>query len=433
MSVTINTNFDENLVTHLSNVKKEPEWMLDIRLKALEVYKQLPIPRFEKTRIDKWNIDQFEFFIDEGDEGNQVDIPEDIRSMIDVNTENRSVIIQRNSALVHHYLPKSLGDQGVIFTTLDNALQEYPDLVKKYFMNAVKFDENKLTALHAALWNGGVFLYVPKNVEIEFPLQSVYLAEKAGLLPHVLIIAETNSNLTFVDYRFSTDHNVSYIHNGVVEVYVGEGARVRFATVHNFNKNSYDYSYRRAIVKRNGRIEWVMGEMNFGNTISNNTSLLKDSAASADIKSIFIGTGRQKADLESKVIHEGDHTESKILSRGIMLDQATAIFNGITKMEKGAVKSNAEQAENILMLSKEARGDANPILLIDEHDVMAGHAASAGPVNQNDIYYLMSRGIPKDEAERLIIHGFLASVVSRIPIEGLQEQLEKLIERKLKR
>ncbi len=298
-------------------------------------------------------------------------------------------------------------------------------------MNSVSFDENKFLALHTALWSGGLFLYVPKNVEVEFPVQAIYLAAESGLLPHIIIVAEAFSSVTYVDHYFSEKNAEPTVHNGVVEVYVGEGAKVRFSTIHNFSSEIYDYTHRHADIARNGRIEWVIGEMNEGNTVSNNISILKGEASEADSKSIFVGTGNQRTNFVSKVIHEGEHTNSQILSRGVMLDRSTGIFNGITHMKKGCVKSNAQQTEKVLMLSEGSRGDANPILLIDENDVMAGHAASAGPVDQEDIYYLMSRGIMKEDAEKLIIHGFLAPVVSLIPIEGMQEKLENVIERKL--
>ncbi|TCS78474.1 Fe-S cluster assembly protein SufD [Tepidibacillus fermentans] len=430
MTVEMNVSFDKELITQLSQNKQEPKWMLEFRLKALEVYHQLPLPRLEKTKLDKWNIDQFIPFTDETLVGIG-DLSEEIQNILEANTEDRSVLVQKNSKFVYKQLSKKLADKGVIYTDLDTALQEYPELVKKYFMKSVSFDKNKLLALHTALWSGGVFLYIPKHVEVEFPVQAIYLAAESGLLPHIIIVAEAYSSVTYVDHYFSENTTQNTVHNGVVEVYVGEGAKVRFATIHNFANGVYDYTHRHADVQRNGRIEWVIGEMNEGNTVSNNISILKEAGAEADSKLVFIGTGNQKTNFTSKIIHEGEHTNSQILSRGVMLDESTGIFNGITHMKKGAIKSNAEQAEKVLMLSEGARGDANPILLIDENDVMASHAASAGPVSREDIYYLMSRGIPKEEAERLIIHGFLTPVVSLIPIEGMQEKLEKVIERKL--
>ncbi len=432
MTVKINTLFNKEQITQQSNAKNEPEWMLELRNKAYDKYRELPIPILEKTKIDKWNIDQFELPPVEMKAEQLQKLPKELDSIVSSNMEERSVLVQKNGACIFQQLSKKLADQGVIFTGLDYAIQEYPDLIKQYFMNILSFDENKVIALHTALWSGGIFLYVPKNVDVDIPIQALFLAEKNGILPHILIVAERNSSVTYVDHRLSSDNDNAIVHNSVAEVYVGENARVRFATIHNFNSSDYDYTYRHAAVERNGRMEWIIGEMNAGNTVSNNTSVLKSAGAVADSKSIFVGTGKQKTNFISRIIHIGEHTESNILSRGVLLDNSTGIFNGITEMKKGAAKSNAEQAENSLMLSENARGDANPILLIDEYDLMAGHAASVGPVNPNDIYYLMSRGISEMEAKKLIIHGFLEPVVSRIPIDGMREQLGQVIERKLK-
>jgi len=430
MTVDMNTRFDKELITRLSRSKNEPDWLLDLRLKAFDHYRDLPIPHLEKTKIDHWNIDQFTLAGE--DEKEQEQLPAEITSIVASKSEDRNLFVQKNGSTIYKEFSKNLADSGVIFTDLNYAVQEYPDLVKKYLMNSLSLDENKLIALHAALWKGGIFLYIPRNTNVEVPIQAVHLASDQGLLPHILIIAERNSSVTYVDHRFSLENKQTTVHNSVAEVYVGENARVRFATIHNFNEAVYDYTYRRATVERDGRMEWIIGEMNNGNTVSNNTSVLTGTGGFADSKSIFVGTGEQKTNFVSKIIHEGEHTDSNILSRGVLLDQSTAIFNGITEMKKGAAKSNAEQAEKILMLSENARGDANPILYIDEYDLMASHAASVGPVNPDDIYYLMSRGIHKYEAQKLIIHGFLEPVVSQIPIEGMREQLAQLIERKLK-
>lgn len=432
MAIKVNNIFDKNYITHLSNKNNEPDWVLDLRLRGLEYYRELPMPVFDKTKIDYWNIDQFKLDF-ETEEITEEELPDEVNSMISSNIDRRSVLIYGNSSIIFQHLSEELINQGVIFTTLANAIKKYPELVQKYFMNSIEFSENKLLAMHTALWDSGVFLYVPQNIEIDFPVQAIFIGKESGILPHIVIVAEANSRITYVDNHLSNNLSSICTHNSITEVFVGEGAKVRLATNHNFNNVSFDYTYRQAIVEKDGLLEWTISEMNLGNTISNNLCLLNKSAAKTDIKTIFIGTENQNANFTTKVIHDGNYTESNILFRGIMLENSKGIFNGITKINKGAIKSNAEQVENILMLSDKARGDANPILLIDEHDVMASHAASAGPVNQDDIYYLMSRGISRQEAERLIIHGFLAPVVSRIPIEGMKEQVEELIERKLLR
>lgn len=436
--MTVETNtIDKEYITQLSKKNNEPDWLLQLRLQALEQYQKLPIPHFDKTKIDKWNIDQFELAFPDSTVHRTEDLSVEVKAIIEESneeiSEDKSLIVIKESSVIYRRVAKELVDKGVIFTDLNKAIQDYPELIRKYFTNdKIAAENNKLTELNSAIWDGGLFLYIPQNVEVELPVQAIFAGEEGGLIPRILIVAERNSSLTYVDTYSGLKSETALVQNGIAEVYVGENARVRFVTIHSFEHGQFDYSYRRAYVERDGCIEWIIGEMNSCNTISNNTSYLIGSGAKADIKTIFVGTGDQRADLVSKVIHIGEHTESNILSHGVMLDEATGIFNGITKIEKGAIKSNAAQSEKILMLSSNARGYANPILLIDENDVAAGHAASAGPVDPNDIFYLMSRGITEKEAKRLIINGFLNPVVSKVPVAEMKEQLEKAIERKLK-
>lgn len=297
----------------------------------------------------------------------------------------------------------------------------------------MKADEHSLAALHAALWNGGVFLYVPKNVEIEVPLQAVLLTDDASatFAPHVLVVAEANSSVTYVDNYVSGELSAPVFHNGVVEVFAKSGAKVRFASVHQLSVNVTDVSFRRAVLENDASIEWIVGEMNNGDTASNTMTVLKGNGSSSDSKVIAVGSGSQKINYTTEARHFGKNTPSQMITRAVMREEASAIINGITKIEKGATKADGQQTEKVLMLSPKARGDANPILLIDEDDVTAGHAASVGQVNAEQIHYLMSRGINRTDAERLIIYGFLAPVVADIPLEALRTQLQSLIEKKL--
>jgi Fe-S cluster assembly protein SufD len=299
-------------------------------------------------------------------------------------------------------------------------------------MKAVKQDENRLTALHSAIWNGGVFLYVPRNVKVDMPLQALFLSVDAAatFAPHVLIIAEANSAVTIVD-NWISDATGERVVNGVIEVYVKQGAKVQYASIHNLGEQVTDLTYRRAIVDNDARMEWVIGELNSGNVLSDTTSLLHGNGSSSDAKVICVGTNDQKMNLTTRAVHFGRSSNSDMITRAVMRDQSTAIINGITKIEKGATGANGQQTEKVLMLSPQSRGDANPILLIDEDDVKCGHAASVGQVNPEQIHYLMSRGIAKSEAQRLIIYGFLAPVVSQIPIAKVEAQLQQLVERKL--
>lgn len=306
--------------------------------------------------------------------------------------------------------------------------------VQKYFMqDGVKVDEHKLSALHAALLNGGAFLYVPKNVVIEEPIQAIYLHDKAeAVFNHVLIVAEDNAEVTYVENYFSNTDGEGSIFNIITEVIANGNSKVQYGAVDNLGKGVTTYVNRRGVVGRDATLEWALGLMNDGDTISENITNLMGDGSVGDTKTVVVGRGEQKQNFTTKVVHFGKNSDGQILKHGVMKDSASSVFNGIGKIEHGASKSNAEQESRVLMLSEKARGDANPILLIDEDDVTAGHAASAGRIDPLQLYYLMSRGIPKTEAERLVIHGFLAPVVNQLPIEKVKNQLIDVIERKVK-
>ncbi|MEK5163122.1 Fe-S cluster assembly protein SufD [Paenibacillus sp. FSL R5-0527] len=415
----------------ISAKRGEPAWLTDNRSRALQLAAELELPKLEKTRLDRWDLNNYGGLSEVRQEKSQ-QLPESITSLVDL-TEQSNLLVQRNSDTVFTRLAPELAAQGVIFTDLETAAREHGDLVQKYLHAAVKPEENQLTALHAALWNGGVFLYVPKNVEIEAPLQSIFLLDEAEAVfaPHVLIVAEANSKVTYADNYISVNLGGKIVHNGSAEVFVNQGAKVQFATVHHLGEHATDLTFRRAIVENDGSIEWIVGEMNGGDAASETLSILKGNGSSSDVKAIAVGSGSQRLNYTTKAVHYGKSSSSQMITRAVMRESATAIINGITKIEKGATKADGQQTEKVLMLSPKARGDANPILLIDEDDVTAGHAASVGQVNPEQIYYLMSRGISRAEAERLIIYGFLAPVVSDIPLEPLQKQLQALVERKL--
>ncbi|WP_059051754.1 Fe-S cluster assembly protein SufD [Paenibacillus senegalimassiliensis] len=415
----------------ISQKQGEPVWLTESRTKALRLAEGLDLPKLEKTRLDRWNLSNFGDFGAARSEALQ-QLPDSVHSLVDL-TEQSNLLVQRNAGTVFARVTPELAAQGVIFTDLETATREHGELVQKYLHTIIKPDEHRLSALHAALWSGGVFLYVPKNVVIDTPLQSIFLLDEADSVfaPHVLIVAEENSQVTYVDNYISVNLSESIVHNGASEVYIKQGAKVQFASVHHLGEQATDLTYRRAVVENDGSIEWIVGEMNGGDSASETLSILKGNGSTSDAKVIAVGSGSQRLNYTTKAVHFGKSSSSQMITRAVMREGATAIINGITKIEKGATKADGQQTEKVLMLSPKARGDANPILLIDEDDVTAGHAASVGQVNPEQIYYLMSRGISRANAERLIIYGFLAPVVSDIPLEPLQKQLQGLVERKL--
>ena len=414
----------------------EPAWLTELRIHAFEVAEDASLPNVDKTNISKWNFSQFEKHIVKSEDFSSFDdLPEKVKTLIDVSKSDQSLYIQRNNRPTLLSVSKELQDKGVIFTDIFTAAREHGDLLQKYLMkDCVKVDENKLTALHAALINGGVFIYVPKNVELTEPIQTVFLHDdaEANLFNHVLIVAEDNSSVTYVENYISTVACTGNVFNLVTEVVANANAKVQYGAVDSLAEGITTYVNRRGIAQRDAKIGWSLGLMNDGNTVSDNTTNLLGDGAYGDTKAVVVGIGDQTQNFTTQITHFGKNTAANILKRGVLKDSSTAIFNGIGKIEHGASKSDAQQESRLLMLSEKARGDANPILLIDEDDVTAGHAASVGRVDPGQLYYLMSRGISKKEAERLIIHGFLAPVVDELPIEGVRKQLVEVIERKVK-
>ncbi|MGD7046223.1 Fe-S cluster assembly protein SufD [Jeotgalibacillus proteolyticus] len=434
MTTQTNLPVDQQTVEAFSQRNGEPNWLSSLRLDALAKADDLPLPKPDKTKIVNWNFTQFaNHTIDSEVYGSVEELPESIKTLIDVEKQE-NLYIQRNNTPALLTLSEELKAQGVIFTDILTAAKEHPELVEKYFMtDAVKVDEHKLTALHAALVNGGAFLYVPKNVEIAEPIQAVYVHDHPGaaLFNHVLVVADDNSSVTYVESYLATDDVKESVVNIVSEVIAKQNARVVYGAVDNLSAGTTTYVNRRGVAGRDSRIEWALGMMNDGDTVSENITKLIGDNSFGDTKMVVVGRGNQKQNFTTNITHWGKNSEGYILKHGVMKDAASSIFNGIGKIEHGATKANAEQESRVLMLSEKARGDANPILLIDEDDVTAGHAASVGRVDPMQLFYLMSRGISKHEAERLVIHGFLAPVVTKLPIEGVKRQLSEVIERKV--
>ena len=434
MTVETNLKMTEQELRSFSEMNGEPSWFTELRLRSFAEAENLPLPKPDKTKILSWNFTDFPVHtVQSSTFGSIEDLTEDIKSIVDLNQKN--LYIQHNNTPAFSRVSEELAAKGVILTDIFTALREHSDLVQKYFMsNGVKTDEHKLTALHAALMNGGAFLYVPKNVVVEEPVQVVFYHDDAdaSLFNHVIVVADTSSKVTYVENYFSTVAHSNGLANIVSEVFAEDNAQITYGAVDVLAEGFTTYVNRRGVAARDARIEWALGMMNDSDTISENVTHLVGDNSYGDTKSVVVGRGTQKQNFTTKVVHWGKNSEGYILKHGVMKDSASSIFNGIGKIEHGATKANAEQESRVLMLSPQARGDANPILLIDEDDVTAGHAASVGRVDPLQLYYLMSRGITKQEAERLVIHGFLAPVVRVLPIEGVKKQLTEVIERKVR-
>ena len=434
MITEIKLPLEKATLQSFSSANNEPNWLMELREKAFDSLTSLEMPKPDKTNIRNWNFTEFANHTVESEAFSSLDeLPEEVKALLDAE-EKHNIYVQRNNTPAFISLSETLKEQGVIFTDIITAAREHSELVQKYFMTkGIKVDEHRLTALQAALMNGGIFIYVPKNVEVKEPLQAVFLRDNkdASLFNHVLIVADENSQVTYVENYISTVEG-SGLANIATEVIAENGSKILYGAVDTLTKDVVTYVNRRGVAGNDATIEWALGQMNDGNTISENVTNLVGNGSNSNAKTVVVGRGEQKQNFTTNIRHYGKNSEGFILSHGVMKDSASAIFNGIGKIEHGASKANAEQETRVLMLSEKARGDANPMLLIDEDDVLAGHAASVGRVDPLQLYYLMSRGIPKVEAERLIIHGFLAPVVKVLPIEAVKKQLVEVIERKVR-
>lgn len=434
--MTVKTKFpyDKEYITAFSDTKDEPAWMKSLRLQAFDQAHDLNMPEPDKTNIRRWNFTNFEL----GAEGSKIssltELPDQLKDFVDQENAPKNIQIQQNGSVMFSALSEDLKEKGVIFTDIFTAMKEHSDIVEKYFMtDGVAADEHRLTALHAAYLNGGVFVYIPKGVKVEEPIQSIFWQEddSSALFNHVLIVAEKDSELTFVENYISHNDSQENVSNVIAEVFAHDDAKVSYGSVDNFAAGTTSYINRRGVADERATIDWALGQMNDGNTVSENVTHLMGQFSGSHARTVTVGRGKQIQNFTAITHHHGKDSDGQILQRGVLKDKTTSIFNAIGKIEHGATRANAEQESRVLMLSKGARGDANPILLIDEDDVTAGHAASVGRVDEFQMYYLQSRGISKEEAERLIILGFLEPVVDELPIASIRKQLRTLIERKI--
>ncbi|OQO71185.1 Fe-S cluster assembly protein SufD [Enterococcus villorum] len=415
-------------VTNFSLSKGEPEWMTHLRQSALEKAGQLPLPQIDRVKFHRWPLFEVHEMSEHVSETGNV-------ASFDQMKDN-PVLVQEGTSTVFEQLPMDLVEKGVIFTDLFTALQEHPDLVKEYYMQkAVKVEEDQLTALHAAFMNSGMFLYVPKNVVIEEPIETLFI--QAGdfaqhFFKHVLIVADEHSEFPYLE-RFQTTKEKIQKASGniIVEVIAKAGAKVKYSAVDQLGENVTSYINRRGHILRDASVDWAIGVMNDGNVIADFDSDLVGEGAHAQVKIVAISSGKQIQGIDTRVTNKAPHSIGHILQHGVIREKGTLTFNGIGHILKGAKGADAQQESRVLMLSDKARGDANPILLIDENEVTAGHAASVGRVDPEEMYYLMSRGLHKEEAERLVIRGFLGSVLTAIPVEEVRKELVAVIEGKL--
>lgn len=409
-----------------ANEHGEPHWFVDRRLAAIDAMQDLALPQVQRYDYHRWPLmDNMNLSWHRSDKALADSVPA---------ATDQIRFVQVGQTTVAINLPDELDEQGVILTDIFSAFREHPRLTEKYFMDKVtKADENKLTAYHQAFLNAGVFLYVPKGVTIKQPIEAYLIQDstvKQAMVSHVLIVAEEDSSFSFIQH-LNTKGDEQNAASCMVEVLARANSNVHFSSVDELGEHTYSFLHRRANLSRNARFDWAIGVVNDQNTLGDFTSELIGEGAHSESKVIAVTTGKQSNGINNRVVNKGKHTVANISQRGVLLEKSELVFNGIGDIIHGASGANAEQENRVLMMSDQAHGDANPILLIDENDVIAGHAASVGQVDQNQLYYLMSRGIDKEQAQRLVIRGFLGPVLEDIPLPEVRQEMIEVIERKL--
>ena len=407
----------KELIHEFSQLHAEPEWLANLRQQAFDKMDQLDLPVIERVKFHRWNL---------GD--GRISDSEPLTSVPDFTALGDNLkFIQMGTQTVLEQLPADLAEQGVVFTDFHTALEEIPELVEKHFMSAVKYDEDKLAAYHTAYFNSGAVLYVPDNVEIDQPIEGIFYQDSESDVPfnkHILIIAGKHSKVNYLE-RLETygQGTVSTTANITVEVIAQAGAQIKFSAIDRLGENVTAYISRRGKLDNDAMIDWAIGVMNEGNVVADFDSDLYGKGSHADMKVVALSSGKQVQGIDTRVTNYGCNSIGNILQHGVILEKGTLTFNGIGHIIKGAKGADAQQESRVLMLSDQARSDANPILLIDENDVTAGHAASIGQVDPEDMYYLMSRGLDKATAERLVVRGFLGSVIVEIPVKEVRDEM----------
>lgn len=415
------------IIIEISREKNEPQWMTDFRLKSLEIYNSKPMPKWG-AELSDLDVDEIIAYIRPNTEikNNWDDVPDDIKNTFErlglPQAERESLAgvgAQYDSEVVYHNIRQELVDQGVIYTDMETALRDYEDIVKEYFMKLVPPTDHKFAALHGAVWSGGSFVYVPKGVNVDIPLQSYFRlnAPGAGQFEHTLIIVEEGSMLHFIEGCSAPKYKVNNLHAGCVELFVKENARLRYSTIENWSRNMYNLNTKRALVDKNGSIEWVSGS--FGSKVSMlyPMSILRGEGAKSEFTGITFAANGQYLDTGTKVIHAAPYTTSTVNTKSISKDGGHAFYRGLLKVAKGAHHCKSTVSCESLMLDNNSKSDTLPIIELNNDNIDIGHEAKIGRISDEAIFYLMSRGISEEEAKAMIVRGFVEPITKELPLE----------------
>jgi len=428
---------NEDVVRQISHMKNEPEWMLEFRLKALKHFRQRPMPTWGAD-LSQLDLENIVYYVKpaEAEGKSWDDVPDSIKKTFDKlgipEAEQKflaGVGAQYESEMVYHNIQEHLEKQGVIFLSIEEGLRQHPDLFREHFGKVIPIEDNKFAALNSAVWSGGSFVYIPPGVKVDLPLQAYFRLNVAniGQFERSIIIADEGAQVHYVEGCTAPSYTTDSFHSGVIEIVVKKNARVRYTTIQNWSTNVYNLVTQRAMVEEGGTMEWVDCNLGSKVTMKYPSCYLVGPGAHGEILSMaFAGPG-QRQDAGGKMLHFAPNTSSKITSKSISKGGGRASYRGMLKVHPGAVNSRSNVVCDALLLDPQSRSDTYPVIEIDEEDVSVGHEASVSKVGEEQLFYLMSRGLSQEEATTMVVSGFIEPLVKELPMEYAVE-MNRLIQ-----
>ena len=429
----------KRVVEEISSIKGEPEWMLKFRLKALESYYAKPMPTWGNNELlSALDFENIRYYVrpSEKTENNWDEVPTEVKNTFEKlgipEAERKllaGVTAQYESEVVYHSIRKDLEKQGVIFLGMDDAVRQFPDIVKKYLSTIIPIEDNKFSALNSAVWSGGSFIYVPKNTNVEIPLQAYFRinSENMGQFERTLIITDEGSSVHYIEGCTAPTYSSDSLHSAVVELVALPGSKIRYTTIQNWSNNVYNLVTKRAVAYQDAAVEWIDGNIGSKLTMKYPAVYLMGKGARGEVLSIAYAGKNQHQDAGAKMVHVAPHTTSTILSKSIARDGGRTSYRGLLKVHKGAEGCKASVRCDALLLDEASRSDTYPTMEINEKNVHVGHEATVSKVGEEQMFYLMSRGLKEQDAQSLIVNGFIEPFVKELPMEYAVE-LNRLIQ-----
>jgi len=425
------------IVRQISEMKNEPEWMTEFRLKAYDIFVSKPMPTWGGD-LSNINFNDIYYYVRATDQKGRSwdEVPPEIKDTFDrlgiPEAEQKylqGVSAQYDSESVYHNIRKDLEAKGVIFLDMDSGLREHPDLVKEYFGTVIPSSDNKFAALNSAVWSGGSFIYVPPGVHVEMPLQAYFRinTQNMGQFERTLIIVDEGAYVHYVEGCTAPTYSSDSLHSAVVEIIVKEGARCRYTTIQNWSNNVYNLVTKRAVAHKNATMEWVDGNLGSKLTMKYPAVILAGEGAHGEVLSIVFAGKGQHQDAGGKITHLAPNTSSQIISKSISKDGGRASYRGLLKIVEGADNCKSNVVCDALLLDDKSRSDTYPTIEVDAKNVTMGHEASVSKVGEDQLFYLMSRGLNEDEANAMVVNGFIEPLVKELPMEYALE-LNRLIQ-----